>query len=228
MDSLNFDSSLWETRSGLVMDSERSLVLVNNGAMISCKNMFKANEGKSVYELHGKFEIFPIEKQLNQTKSIQIVEIDNNISIMNQESGSNACVKISIRSSNEIVNEFNPLKHSSGSINVYIYINGLVKIYKDEKIFQEGNLEPTNNFEILVTDVGETKDVVIILNSFDSAMNKYSMEVLVKSFYVKEQPFYVSFTLLGNNYAVGIDSLKVNDEISDPQNHENIENQIQI
>lgn len=54
-------------------------------------------------------------------------------------------------------------------------------------------------------------------------MNKYSLQFLVKSPYVDSQEFFISQTLLTDNYGLGIDCLKISDEISDPQDRDSYE-----
>ena len=76
-----------------------------------------------------------------------------------------------------------------------------------------------------VTDVGEANDVHIDLNSHDLDMNRYSLQLLVKSAYVEHQEFYLSQTLLTDSFGLGVDILRISDEISDPQDRDSYENQ---
>ena len=104
-----------------------------------------------------------------------------------------------------------------------MFLNGMVKVQVNNKIIQEGNLfSKSNLFEVLITDVGESKDIHIDLINYDSNMNKYSLEFLVKSKYYEKQNFFIKLQLLSSEYGLGIDCLKLSDEISDPQ--DNIEN----
>ena len=56
-------------------------------------------------------------------------------------------------------------------------------------------------------------------------MNRYSLQMLVKSDYKENQEFYITATLLTDNFGLGIDQLKISDEISDPQDRDSDENQ---
>ena len=80
-------------------------------------------------------------------------------------------------------------------------------------------------FRFFITDVGESRDIHIDLNSFDSDMNRYSLQMLVKSDYKENQEFYITATLLTDNFGLGIDQLRISDEISDPQDRDSDENQ---
>jgi hypothetical protein len=54
-------------------------------------------------------------------------------------------------------------------------------------------------------------------------MNKYSLQFLVKSPYVENQEFFISQTLLTDHHGLGIEELKISDEISDPQDRDSYE-----
>jgi hypothetical protein len=56
-------------------------------------------------------------------------------------------------------------------------------------------------------------------------MNRYSLQMLVKSDYKENQEFYITATLLTDNFGLGIDQLRISDEISDPQDRDSDENQ---
>ena len=49
--------------------------------------------------------------------------------------------------------------------------------------------------------------------------------MLVKSDYKENQEFYITATLLTDNFGLGIDQLRISDEISDPQDRDSDENQ---
>ncbi len=74
--------------------------------------------------------------------------------------------------------------------------------------------------------MGETKSVHFDLNSYDiTTGQKYSLQMLVNANYYEGQQFYVSQTLIGSSHAIGVDSLRISDEISDPQDRDSNENQ---
>ena len=72
--------------------------------------------------------------------------------------------------------------------------------------------------------MGEANDIHIDLNSYDSDMNRYSLQLLVKSVYAENQEFYLSQSLLTDSYGLGVDILRISDEISDPQDRDSYEN----
>ena len=55
-------------------------------------------------------------------------------------------------------------------------------------------------------------------------MNRYSLQLLVKSVYAENQEFYLSQSLLTDSYGLGVDILRISDEISDPQDRDSYEN----
>jgi hypothetical protein len=61
--------------------------------------------------------------------------------------------------------------------------------------------------------------VHIDLNSYDYEMNKYSLQMLISSKYYSDQQFFTTISLLSDKYGLGIDALKISDEISDPQDN---------
>lgn len=153
----------------------------------------------------------------NASVSVNLNEKSNN-SILNNTTSTtpndNECVKISFRSSqNENDND--------NSIGIYLYISGLVRLEVNGVIKQEGNLNPASNlFEFTITDVGESKDIHIDINSYDLSMNKYSLQFLLKSSYAQNQKFFIKITSLSKYYAIGIDQLRLTDEILDPQDNQ--------
>jgi hypothetical protein len=155
---------------------------------------------------------------------------DNNIEVVNvNEENRLACVRISFRT-NSIVDIYDEVKdyqtnHSPGSIHLYLYTNGLIKIFVGNKLEQEATLQAANTFEFSITDVGQQNDVHIDVNSFDAEMNKYSVQFLVKSDYVADQQFYITQTLLTDFFAIGVDVLRVSDEIGDPQDRDSEQNE---
>ena len=133
---------------------------------------------------------------------------------MNSKQSDNS-IKISIRSSNTL---FNP----PGSVNVYIYANGLIRVYYGDSMQQEANLQASKRIEFSVTDVGDSADIHVDLNSWDSDFNKLSIRLLLAGCkYVEGQRFYAGLTAVGAGYGVGVDSLRLTDEIKDPQDRDN-------
>ena len=55
-------------------------------------------------------------------------------------------------------------------------------------------------------------------------MTRYSLQFLVKSAYADGQEFFISQSLLTDNYGIGVDVLRISDEISDPQDRDSYEN----
>jgi hypothetical protein len=86
---------------------------------------------------------------------------------------------------------------------------------------QEANLQAAKKIEFSVTDVGDSGDLHIDLNSWDSDFNKLSLQLLLPCKYAERQEFYSSITLVGHDYAVGVNSLRILDEIQDPQDRNN-------
>ena len=220
--STNFKLNLWQSNSQVFL-SDHGGVMNGFGAFLRTSKQFKAVESESIiYELSGKFEIFKnVEiKQANNEDQLNELIIDRILADQTSSvSGANIdCIKISLRSSNSVKNE-----ERSGSVVVYYFLNGIVKLEVNNKVVQEGNLYSKSSlFEFLITDVGENKNIHIDLINYDLNMNKYSLQFLVNSKYYDKQNFFVKIQLLSSIYAVGIESLKLSDEISDPQ--DNIEN----
>lgn len=123
-------------------------------------------------------------------------------------------VRISLRTSRHLgLNE-----HTPGSINMYIYPTGLVRIFVGAQLEQEANVQASSVYEYSITDVGENEQIHIDLTSYDLESNKYSLELFVKAKYESGQEFFVEQCLTSDSYALGIDLLNINDEISDPLN----------
>lgn len=150
--------------------------------------------------------------------------IDNNMDLVDKisDSFSGSCVKISLRASKELLNLSKPYANSPGSINIYIFTNGLIKVFVSNKLQQEANLQASGKFDFFITDVGESKDIHIDMNSYEAATNsKLSIQLLVASKYLQGQEFHASVSLLGDDNAVGINSLRISNEIQDPQDRDN-------
>jgi hypothetical protein len=212
----NFREDLW-LANGQVFLNEFGGLMSGHGAMLKTRRQYKADEISSViYELFGKFEIFKNEQLEKPQLQQQEVILDKNlIDETNSVSSNNDCIKISLRTSegSEV---------DDGRIVILLFLNGLVKIDVDGKVIQ-GNLYSTSNFfEFLITDVGESNNIHIDLVNYDSNMNKYSLQYLVGARYRPYQKFFIKIQLLSSIYSVGIDCLKLSDEIADPQdNHGN-------
>ena len=222
--SSNFKLDLWHTSNSQVFLSDFGGIMNGYGSILKTRKPFKAIEDSSViYELFGKFELFKninnnqIEKANDKEQENGII-IDKILADQTSLSGQDSdYIKISLRSSEDENYE------SIGSVVVYMFLNGMVKVQVNDKIIQEGNLfSKSNQFEVLITDVGENKDIHIDLINYDTNMNKYSLQFLVNSKYYPNQNFFIKLQLLSSEYALGIDCLKLADEISDPQ--DNVEN----
>jgi len=226
-----FNPNLWIINSNeFIYECDYSALMISNGAKYTSRKEYKAKDKIKVYEVYGSFEIISNDSKLNAYANIsQNDERENNIAIdnsSNEKIDSISCLKISLRSSFNSLNESDMNSNPNGSINFYVYINGLVQIYVGNKMEQEANLQPSKRFEYSITDVGESNSVHFDLNSYDfTTGSKYSLQLLVNSKYYTDQEFYVSQTLLGS-HVIGIDALKISDEISDPQDLDSIENQI--
>ena len=218
--------------------------MINNGAQLTSRKQYKAREGYEIYELHGKVELYLSSSNLTSLSNVTH-EYQNNVANLTSnndadntnnielESGkkledNNACLKITLRGSRkQETSTLSSGSHSPGSISVYVHANGLVKVFTGDKLQQEAYLHASTKFEYSITDVGESRDVHIDLKSFDTAMNEYSLEILVKANYTDGQMFYMSQSLLGDSSAVpvaGVDMLRILDEISDPQDRQNNQN----
>ena len=223
--------NFWISLHGTIYQNDFGAIMINNGASFISRKEYKAKDGTDIYEVSGKFEIFStqinsssidINQSVDTNNSSSINENnDNNIEVSNLNQENIACTRISLRT-NSLIDIYDDIKdyqsnHSPGSINIYLFTSGLVKIFVGNKLEQEANLQAANTFEYFITDVGKSQQVHIDLNSYDNDMNKYSLQFLIKSDYQPDQQFYVTQTLLSDFFAVGIDVLKISDEISDPQ-----------
>lgn len=234
----NFLPNFWNSLHGTIYQNDFGAIMINNGASFISRKEYKAKDGTDIYEVSGKFEIFStqinsssidINQSADTNNSSSINENnDNNIEVSNLNQENIACARISLRT-NSLIDIYDDIKdyqsnHSPGSINIYLFTSGLVKIFVGNKLEQEANLQAANTFEYFITDVGKSQQVHIDLNSYDNDMNKYSLQFLIKSDYQPDQQFYVTQTLLSDFFAVGIDVLKISDEISDPQDRDSDQN----
>lgn len=142
-----------------------------------------------------------------QQETIKINEnFDGNINLSDKsmEKLSSGYVELLIRKSKN---------SSSSTISVQIYQTGLIKVYIGNKLSQEANLQASKKFDFNITDTGEDKDIYIDLNSYDSSSSKFSLQLVTKSQYSVDQEFYVGLSLISENDAVGINSLKVSNDL---------------
>ncbi len=164
-------SDLWSAINGNIMQSFQSAIVLNKGATFLSKKQYKAKDNVKIYEIHGKFEVFPINKRQGETRSKDGTDLiasintpntnntgvnemnDNNIAVNsviidNQIIG---CIRISLRSSSklEFADSLQQIleNNSPGSINIFIFTNGLVKIYIGKRLEQEANFPASENFE---------------------------------------------------------------------------------
>ena len=171
-------SDYWRTLHGNIMQTTHSALMFNLGASYISTKQYKAKDNVKIYELHGKFELFSTakvhEKGLNDSQyalnsantnnSDANVANDNNIAVdaVNTENQLTGCIRISLRTSSKIliddILESNFENHSAGSINIYLFTNGLVKIFVGTKLQQEANFPASNVFEY-VKDLFETQKV---------------------------------------------------------------------
>ena len=142
---------------------------------------------------------------------------DTNLDLMPNNQTDAAYLRISLRQSNSTRTNKESSAPSSGSVNIFLFANGLVKVYVGDKLEQEATLQVASNYEYLITDVGEHKPIHIDLSSLDDTTNKYSIELLVDATqYASGQEYFVEQCLLSDVYVVGIDVLHIYNEISDP------------
>ena len=135
--------------------------MLNRGATFLSTKQYKAKDNVKIYELHGKFEIFSTTKANNETQAFTnstdaVNEAnDNNIAVNSGDTNNQVtgCIRISLRTSSNLVIydgfEANVESHSPGSINIYLFTNGLVKMYVGNKLEQEANIPASNNFEYI-------------------------------------------------------------------------------
>lgn len=162
----NFLSDFWTSVHGTILQSSFAALMLNNGASFVSRKQYKAKDNVDIYELSGKFEIFStLTKQqeslvtpsaLNNNNNNNMSSLnennDNNLAVLNSMADQSSCVRVSLRSSSSIP-IYDSLKanfesHSPGSINIYIFTNGLIKIFVGNKLEQEANLHPAaSNFE---------------------------------------------------------------------------------
>ncbi len=127
-----------------------------------------------------------------------------------------------MRTSYNSVSPDGPYANSPGSVNFYIFANGLIRVYIGDLMQQEANLQEATRIKFTVTDVGDSADIHVDLNSWDRDFNKLSLQLLIPAFkYVEGQEFYAGLTIFGDGYAVGVDSLRLLDDIEDPQDRDN-------
>ena len=154
--------------------TSQSALMLNRGATFLSKKQYKAKDNSKIYELHGKFEIFPLEKKYEDSKAARespdfiasintpytnntgVNEVnDNNIAVnvnsLNIENQITGCIRISIRSGSNF-KDSDSLQtilenNQPGSISVLIFTNGLVKIYTGNTLTEEANFPASNSFE---------------------------------------------------------------------------------
>ncbi len=149
LDKFRFEPNLWSClNENTIYESDYSTVMTKHSAEYISLKEYKAQDNLIIYEVHGAFELF----EHNNTNEIisnisspnltvqQQNNDDNNLAVDSQiKSNTVSCVKISIRRS--LKNQI-----SIGSINFYIYMNGLVKIYIGNKMDQEANIQSSNKY----------------------------------------------------------------------------------
>ena len=185
----SIDLEKWETGGGEFYKCDHGAIVLNNGASFTSVKQYKVEEqeGRKFYTVSGNFEIF-----------------DSDQTIFNNKT--NNCVKISMRTSK---NQINACLHSEGSINIYLYTNGLIRAMLGDRVDSETNIQPSNHFEFSITDNGEFNEININISSFDSSFQKHSVQFALKSNYIKEQEFYVTQALIGDGIGLGINRLKI-------------------
>ena len=151
----------WQSLHGTIMSTLQSALMLNRGATFLSTKQYKAKDNVKIYELHGKFEIFSTTKANNETQAFTnstdaVNEAnDNNIAVNSGDTNNQVtgCIRISLRTSSNLVIydgfEANVESHSPGSINIYLFTNGLVKMYVGNKLEQEANIPASNNFEYI-------------------------------------------------------------------------------
>ncbi len=164
-------SDFWSALNGNIMLTSQSAIVLNKGGSFLSKKQYKAKDNVKIYEIHGKFEVFEVIKRFGETRPKDGADLigsintpntnntglneinDNNIAVnsINIDNQIIGCIRISLRSSSslEIAESLQTIleSHSPGSINVFIFTNGLVKIYIGNKLEQEANFPASNNFE---------------------------------------------------------------------------------
>ena len=89
----------------------------------------------------------------NSTINEYLNNDDNNIEVSNSKINKKiACVRVSLRSNNLItlsddMDEYYQ-SHFPGSINIYLFTNGLIKIFVGNKLEQEATLQSSNLIRI--------------------------------------------------------------------------------
>ena len=146
LNEFRFEPTMWSRlNENTIYESDYSAVMIGHGAEYISKKEYKAEDNLIIYEVHGAIELFEYNNNTNELSSISISTStttatvaaavnnnnnndDNNLAVDSQiKANTVSCVKISIRRS---------LKNLIGSINFYIHMNGLVKIYVGNKMDQ--------------------------------------------------------------------------------------------
>lgn len=132
---------------------------------------------------------------------------NNNINLSDKsfEKLSNGYVELLIRKSKSL--------DSSDGISIEIYQSGLIKVYTGSHLDQEANLPASKRYDFTITDTAEGKEVYIDLSSYDMNSSKFSMQLVTKCQYSEKQEFHVAISLKSESDAVGINSLKVSNDL---------------
>jgi hypothetical protein len=214
--------------------------MIGKKSCIITHKEYISRDGSDVYEIYGKFEVFQIQTNRNDVNEIennQHRDNDNDTMLNTSDdyvfdSNLNNKDKKQLNSDKKVANvsisfRYDPeASNNKGSITLCLLTNGLVQVFVNGELDQEANLQAANKFEFMILDSGESQAVRINICSYDEFDSKYSVELSVKNSFVNEseQKFYVSQTLQSDNFAVGIDALKISNEISDPQGRLNQDN----
>ena len=161
LNEFRFEPTLWSysKEKEKIYESDFASVMFQHGAEYISRKEYKAEDNLVIYEVHSAFEMFEYNSSVrvdssesdtltttttaatlasnnsvgqNDEKDNIAVAVDSKIKA-NTVSG----VKISIRGDSTDLNQL-------GSINFFVGMNGLVKIYKGNKLDQEANIQPSN------------------------------------------------------------------------------------
>ena len=228
--TLRFAASAWRSASAnaddAVLVGHHAAMMLHSSARLVSTREYRTQSapGGRAYRFAGKLELVNRNIQSKQQQREQNDRDAKKTTTTTTTTGG-ACVCLAIRTPAEITAETADgnvrIGHGPGSVTMYLFSGGLVHIYVGERLEHQANFPPAHVFAFSIVDAGESQPVRVDLTTYgdeqdgDGAAPKArSLQFLVKApFATKEsntrQHFYMSQTLLSNDYVCGIDKLYV-------------------
>lgn len=207
--SKNFNKEHWITK-GDVLTSQYGALLINQDSSLISTRHFKSEDN---FELSVEFEIFSINSEKNESFNVKNQNYDqvHTKTPYNQEEFKQL-TKISLTNLSNYEDFSNNLSpNNERSIDIFLFSNGLIKVYVSNKQEHEVFVEISDNYEILITNLGVKNLLQIDLKSNHNDLNNNSVQLLVKSNSIQTEKLYVSFTLMSDSHCIGIDALKISE-----------------